>query len=206
LSSFLIQSIQQDSAFTSIYYICNSYTTGKNLLEEILRCFICQLLRANLDLAPYIFENYANKGKYAKKGFASAIVWLRRLIAELLDIIPSVQVILDGIDEYPESDQRAILMELLSLSMSCSGTCKILISSRISVQIKKVLSSQPTISLRDYNEEVQGDIRAYICEGLRGLRGRFSDQLIDTVETKVLERADGSIIIPIMHWTTIDLF
>lgn len=165
-----------------------------------MRSFICQLLRANLDLAPYIFENYANKG------LAPATVRLRRLITELLDMIPSVRVILDGIDEYPESDQRGTLTELLSLSESCSGTCKILVSSRISVQIKKVLSSKPTISLRDYNEEVQGDIRAYIRERLRDLRGRFSDQLIDTVETKVLERADGSIIIPVMHWTTIDLF
>jgi hypothetical protein len=121
-------------------------------------------------------------------------------------MIPSIRVILDGVDEYPASDQTAILTELLSLSKSSGGTCKILISSRISVQIKKVLSSKPTISLRDYHEEVQRDIHAYVCERLRALRGRFSDRLIDTVETKVMERADGSIIIPVMHWTIIDLF
>jgi hypothetical protein len=192
--------MQQDSAITSIYYICTSYTTGKNLLVEILQSFAGQLLRANLDLAPYIFENYANKG------LVPAIVLLRGLLAELLDMIPSVRVILDGIDEYPESDQRAILAELLSISKGSSGTCKILISSRISPQISKVLSSKPTISLRDYHEEVQGDIRAYVCERLGDLRRKLGDQLIDTIERRVLEKADGSLIIPASHWTIIDLF
>jgi hypothetical protein len=145
-----------------------------------------------MDLVPYIFENYANKG------LAPNIVRLRRLFGELLDTIPAVRVILDGIDEYPEFDQRAILAELMSFS-KFSDTCKILISSRVSIQIKEILSSSPTISLRDYHEEVQGDIRVYVCDRLGGLREKFGDQLIDQIERRVLERADGSIIIPVMH-------
>jgi hypothetical protein len=170
------------------------------LLGDILRSFAGQLLRANLDLAPYVFENYANKG------LAPAIVRMRRLFAELLEFIPFVGVILDGIDKYPESDQKAILTELLSLSKASSGTCKILISSRTSSLIKSLLSTKPTISLRDYHEEVQVDIRSYVCERLGDLRRKFGDQLIDRIERRILEKADGSIIVPVAHWTIIDLF
>ena len=38
------------------------------------------------------------------------------------------------------------------------------------------------------------------------LRRKLGDQLIDTIERRVLEKADGSLIIPASHWTIIDLF
>jgi hypothetical protein len=166
--------------------------TGKYLLGEILRRLVAQLVRANIDLIPYIFENYANRG------LAPAVVRVRKLIAELLDLVPSVRVIIDGIDKYPEFDQRNILTELMSLSKLSGSSFKILISSRVSSQINKVLSNKPTIYLRDHHEEVQRDINAYVCERLGYFRHKFSDRLIDTIERSVLERANG-IIIPAMH-------
>ncbi|KAH7408856.1 hypothetical protein BKA64DRAFT_383301 [Cadophora sp. MPI-SDFR-AT-0126] len=185
LSTFLIQSIQQDPAITSAYHFCNSHTYGKDLLGRFLRSFSAQLFGGNLELGPYILDKYANKG------FSPTKPQMRALLSELLEVIPSVRLILDGIDEYSESDQRSILTELLSLSETSRGRCKILISSRESLQIKKILSSKPTLSLREYHGQIQADISAYLHESLEDCRERFSNALIDSVETRVLEKADG---------------
>lgn len=186
LSTYIIHRFQEESAgFTASYHICNSYTTGKNLLGELLRSLAVQLLRENLELAPYIFDNYANKG------LAPSIVRLRKLLPELLGTIPSVRLIVDGLDEYPESDQRSILSELISLSKSSGGQFRVLFSNRESELINKTLDSKSTISLKDQHADVTKDIQAYLNASLEDFRPRFGDRLIDTIERRIVSKSNG---------------
>jgi hypothetical protein len=186
LSTFVIERLADETGFTTAYHICNSYTTGKNLLGEILRSITAQLLRTNLDLAPYIFENYANKG------LPPSIVRLRKLLPELLATIPSIRIIVDGLDEYPETDQRTILTELIPFTKaSSSGQCRILFSNREGTQINKTLTSKPTISLRDQYIDINKDIEAYVHSSLEEFRDRFGNHLINQVESRITAKADG---------------
>ncbi|KAH8587407.1 hypothetical protein B0O99DRAFT_733524 [Bisporella sp. PMI_857] len=174
-----------ETSFTTAYYICNSYTTGRNLVSEILRSLAVQVLKANLDLAPYIFENYANKG------LAPSIVRLRRMLHEILETVSSARIIIDGLDEYPESDQRQVLTDLFNLGKLPGGQCRILFSNREGKQLDKVLSNKPTISLKDESSSINEDITAYVQTSLEDFRLKFSDKLIDNVQRRIILKAEG---------------
>lgn len=186
LSTYMIKQMQEEEGFTTAYHICNSYTTGKNLLGEILRSITVQFLRSNLELAPFIFENYANKG------LAPSIVRMRKLLPELIATLSSIRIIVDGLDEYPESDQRIILTELLALSKLAGSQCKILFSNREGKQINKSLTGKPTISLRD-QDDVNKDIETYVHATLESFRGGPLDNnhLIDWIERAIVQKANG---------------
>jgi hypothetical protein len=181
----VINRLHEDTEFTTAYHICNSYTAGKNLLGDILRSVTVQLLRANPELAPHIFDNYANRG------LGPSIVRLRRLLPELLATITSTRVIIDGLDEYPEPEQRTILAEMISLSKSSGIQFRVLFSNREGAQINKILSSKPTISLRDESADVDKDIEAYVQASLEEFRPKFGSRLIDKMERRIIEKADG---------------
>jgi hypothetical protein len=186
LSTYMIKQMQEEQGFTTAYHICNSYTTGKNLLGEILRSITVQFLRSNLELAPFIFDNYANKG------LAPSIVRMRKLLPELIATLSSIRIIVDGLDEYPESDQRIILTDLLALSKLPGSQCKILFSNREGKQINKSLTGRPTISLRD-QDDVNKDIETYVHANLDSFRGGPLDNhnLIDWIEHEIVRKANG---------------
>ena len=181
----MINRLHEETGSTTAYHICNSYTAGKNLLGDILRSVTVQLLRANPELAPHIFDNYANRG------LGPSIVRLRRLLPELLATITSVRIIIDGLDEYPEPEQRTILIEMIALSKSSGGQFRVLFSNREGSQINKMLNGKPTISLRDESADVDKDIEAYVQASLEDFRPKFGDRLIDRIERRIVRKADG---------------
>jgi len=150
-----------------------------------MRGVIVQLLRANRDLAPYIFENYANKG------LAPSAARVKGLLENLVQAIPSIRIIVDGLDEYPLSDQRTILNELLSLSRLPGGQLRILFSNRESENINKRLNSKPTISLKDQKVDLKKDIELYVHAELDSFRGDFGNDLIDRIEREIVAKAKG---------------
>jgi hypothetical protein len=172
---------------TTVYYICNSYTNGKNLAAEIMRSLTLQLLRQNMELAAYVFENYANKG------FAPSVSHLRTLLNSLLSTIPTTRICIDGLDEYPPSEQRSILQELLALVKLPGGHCRILFSSRDVDNIRKALQNKPTISFRDEKDALDKDIQAYVQGAMADVREKFRShpRLLDDIENRVIAKADG---------------
>jgi hypothetical protein len=119
-------------------------------------------------------------------------------------MIPSVRIIVDGLDEYPEPEQRAILTELLSQSKPPNGQCRIIFSNRESVQINKILGSKPTISLRDQYVDVNKDIEIYVHAKLMDLRLRFKDDsLLDYIEKRIVANSDGQDSFLLVCWSLI---
>ncbi len=138
-------------------------------------------------MAHYIFENYANKG------LPPSLPRLRKLLPELLEIIPCIRIIVDGLDEYPETDQRQVFQELLGLVKSSGSQCRVLFSNRESELINKTLSAKPIIDLKDQHNDVNEDIKAYVhaSDELESLRSKFGSSLIDTIEPLISKKADG---------------
>ena len=149
----------------------------------MLRSIALQLLRQHMDLASYVADNYVNKGSNP------SIPQLKKLLVELLSGIPSVFIVLDGLDECDEKSQKSILGELILLT---GPTCRLLISSRDGIYVSKVLHERPTISLREKKRDVDTDIRLFVKHNLIGLRERFGDTVVDEVEEKVVEKANGT--------------
>lgn len=168
-----------------MFFFCSSNAKNGDYCSEILRTLTLQLLRAHLDLLPYVAE------KYAYRGLAPSLHYLRRLISELLGSIPSARVVLDGLDECQESDQKLILQELVSLCMPTESHCKVLISSREVVRIKKTLHRMPSVSLTENRKDVEADIRLFVQEGLADLRHRFDDNIIESTGRIMVQKAEG---------------
>jgi hypothetical protein len=154
-----------------------------------MRSLAAQLLIENLDLMPYAFENFANKAVPA------SVPQLRRLLGELLTTIPKTRIFIDGLDEYPEIDQRAIIQEIFSLTKDDTRQCKVMFSSREGKEVDRYLRNKPTISFRDNNADVDNDIKLYIdgSETFRELRERFpnNEDLIHETKEELTNLADS---------------
>lgn len=150
-----------------------------------MRSIAAQLLRGYPDIAPFVFENYANKA------LTPSVPRLKNLLPELLQTMSSVRIIIDGLDEYPEKDQRVILTELLVLTRNAGGHCRILLSNRSGEVIDKILRGKPTISLKEQNNNVEKDIEAYIKANLEDARADFGDHIINNIEKRLAKKANG---------------
>lgn len=152
-----------------------------------MRSLTLQLLRQNIELAGYVFENYANRG------FPPSVAHLRTLLKNLLSTIPTTRICIDGLDEYPPGEQRSILQELLTLAKQPGAHCRILFSSRDVNNIRKALEKKPTISFRDEKDALDKDIQAYVHGAVVELRERFKThpQLIDEIKSRIIAKADG---------------
>lgn len=117
------------------------------------------------------------------------------MLPDLLSAVPSTRIIIDGLDECQERDQKSILTELLSAVKSSAAPCKLFVSSRTETYISKVLRKSPTICLTEKKEKqnVEKDIQEYVKYSVMGLRDTFPSILMDEVERTVVEKANGKL-------------
>ncbi|KAH6689939.1 hypothetical protein BKA61DRAFT_585139 [Leptodontidium sp. MPI-SDFR-AT-0119] len=182
LSTYIIHQLQQDAQFTTAFYICSRDGPGR-VVGDVLSALALQLLRDNPDLAPYIFEEYANKG------LAPSISNLRKLVPELLATGTSVRFIVDGLDRYPETDQEAILFELLRISETPGCQFRLLFSSRESGSINRILNRSPRLTLSNLN--LQRDIELYVQCRLKDFLHSFTDDAIKRLKIQMVAKANG---------------
>ena len=150
-----------------------------------MRTVALQILRDNEDLAAHVSDKYANHGGNP------SIQQLRKLIPELLANARATRIVIDGLDECPEKDQKAVLQELLSLCSPSDAHCKLLISSREGAYISKTLRRKPYISLKDRTSDVDMDIGHFVSQNLGELRERFDSDVLDNIEQRIVEKAGG---------------
>jgi hypothetical protein len=155
------------------------------LCSQILRTLVLQVLRSQHDLAAYVYENYT---KYAH---TPSLQQIRKLLPHLLSSASSPHIIIDGLDECHDTDQKAILAELMILIKALDGSCKFLISSREETHISKTLRKSPTISLTEKRAKVDADIQEYVRHSLRQLRENFGGATVDAIEETVVRKANG---------------
>ncbi|PQE30183.1 hypothetical protein CJF32_00003614 [Rutstroemia sp. NJR-2017a WRK4] len=187
LTSRIIQSLRLHPDITTIFYLCNSHTDQSDLCSHILRILILEILRAHPLLTGHVFENYIRQGR------TSSLVQIRKLLPELLLAVSSIRIVIDGLDECQEKDQKTILSELLSIVKVSVIPCKLLISSRAETYLSRTLRKSPSISLSDKMERrsVDKDIQIYVTHALKELRGSFPSDVVNEVEKTVVKKANG---------------
>ena len=105
------------------------------------------------------------------------------------------RVVIDGLDEYSEADQKEILTHIIRLFTGPNIRCKILFSSRESANISGALRKVPTISLSERTEKIEKDIKLFIRQSLLDLRKSWPISSIDEIEQKMLAKAAGKLIL-----------
>jgi hypothetical protein len=187
LTSRIIQELRENPDLTTIFFFCNSHTDKEDLCSRVLRTLILELLRSKPHLTSHIFDNYTRQGR------TQSLVQIKKLLPDLLSAVPSTRILIDGLDECQEKDQKAILAELSSAVKNSTAPCKFFISSRAETYISKILRKRPTISLTEKKEKekVDEDIQAYVKHSLMVLRDSFPSKLVDDVERTVVRKAHG---------------
>jgi len=185
ICSKVIEHIQETNDTAVIFYFCQHQQSSQRQTNEILRSFTAQLLVANNDMAPYILETFANHGLTPSKKN------LRLVFEKMIASLSSVRIVVDGLDEWPQSDQEEVMDDLLRIKGPKPGVCKLLISSRKLTTISKLLQAKPTLRLDDNADNVQAAIAAFIHKQFAPLREQFRSNMIDELESRILRKADG---------------
>lgn len=194
LSSMIIRFLQQDKHSVVLYYFCNYYSTSFNRSSHILRSLVAQLLRSNRELSAYVYD------EYICQGLASSVPQLKKLIPTLLLSIPSVRIVIDGLDEFERKDQNQILNDVLPFASpsDIGAVCKVLISSRDIYPISKHLSKRSTISLNKERAFINAAIQSFVQHSFVDIRQKLDDMNVDSsitseVERDLIEKADGEL-------------
>jgi hypothetical protein len=194
LCSCIISSLNAAQKTTNLYYFCNSFLGNRDLCGTIFRTLVLQLVRNNIELASHISDNYVSRG------LTCSMTRLKELLPNLIMATSATRIIIDGLDECEDRDQKQILQELMKLG---GNHCKILISSRDYGHIGKILRKKKTIAFRDRRNDINKDIQLYVTQALAGLRQQFEDQIIDEIKRAVVEKADGTFFVLSWHiWCT----
>lgn len=143
------------------------------------------MLAANTELAPYILETFANQALRPTKKYLGII--LEKLITSL----PSVRIVVDGLDECATSEQEDIIGDLLRIKGSMAGACKTLLSCRKLPFISRLLQDKPTFRLDDHAESVNDTISSFVYQRLGSLRQEFDNDLIDELGNQIIAKANG---------------
>jgi hypothetical protein len=195
----IIRFLQQDKHSVVLYFFCNYYSSSLNRSSHILRSLADQLLRSNRDLSSYVYD------EYICQGLASSVQQLKRLIRTLLLGIPSVRIVIDGLDEFESKDQSQILNDIIPFASASDmgasvgdkgAVCKVLISSRDVNPIAKHLSKRSIISLSKERAAIGSAIRSFVQHNLIDIHQNLNDMDIDKnvagkVEHELIEKADG---------------
>lgn len=150
-----------------------------------------QLLKDNRELYSYVYHQFISKG------LNPSATQLKELVGTFTANMPSVRIIIDGLDEYDEKDQKKVLETLLPLCNLSTTTCKILISSTDVTQIGRVLRKKTNICLSEELPAISEAIRSFVHKSLLELQDKFDDIIISEndvadMERTITERSKGT--------------
>lgn len=184
--SKIVEHLRNSSNSIAIFYFCQHARTSHNPSADVLRSFATQLIVANTELAPYVLDTFANNGLKASKQHLGLI------IEKLIMSFESIRIVVDGLDEWPSTEQEEVIDDITKMKGSSPGACKVLISSRAISPISKLLETKPRLCLADYPKTVNATIAAFVRSRLDTLRQRFDTSIVDELGAKITQKAKGS--------------
>lgn len=176
-----------------LFYFCSYQASKQPKSAGILQTLVAQLLRSNNDLASYVYD------EYIIKGCAPSIPQVRSLFQNLLNAVPSVRVVIDGLDELREQDQSRMLADMLPLATSknSGSVCKILISSRDTPVVADIMSKHPKIHLNQERTAIDTSIKSFVHHEINLLSAQIGEidakADMNDIEQEFLEKADGEL-------------
>ena len=188
-----MKTLRLEKRNTTLYYFCGSSSNSQTDCSRVLRSLAIQLVRYEPTLATHVSTNYI------QQGISASVPQLRKLLSELLGVVPRPQILIDGLDECDSSSQEQILVELLNYSNTSTRLSKLLILSRDGGITRRRLRQKPTLSLREESKWLQNDISAFIKGGLEQARSEWdfpvSESSVTKVEQELLRLSNGTYLI-----------
>lgn len=186
LCSRLVEHLQEQQNLSSAYYFCRFSPTGTDTCVEVMRIVVAQLVKSQPDLLPHIHQNYVDKA------LNPSLKVMKGLLAQVFSGLHSCRIVLDGIDECHETQQKEILSTFLSLQKNAPNSCKLLISSRVDEgYIKNVLRQKPSIRLKEHTTDA---ISLFVQQNVAELSDMFDsleDDLLNRIRHELCSKAGG---------------
>ncbi|KAF2493309.1 hypothetical protein BU16DRAFT_563472 [Lophium mytilinum] len=191
LCSKLIQFLRQDGQSSVLFYFCSYANATSKQSTRILKSFAIQVLRRHQNLSSYVYDEYVLTGQ------TPSTQALTSLLPNLLASIQGPRMIIDGLDECQDSEQKDVLKNILAFSSNVTyESCPILIVSRDVRHINAVLSRKPSLSLNDEATAVDAAIGSFAKQRLLEMQTKFRELNIDTstmedFEKRLVDKSKG---------------
>lgn len=190
------------SAVNIFFYFCSYLGDSSDRSSRLLRSLVSQIIQKHQDLAIHIYDIYFQSHPVPSRKA------LLNLLPELLQALGSVRFVIDGIDEWDVRNQKELLKDLTQMSSTDPSLyiCKILISSRDSLEISRSLGrknkSTVAISLSDDDEGVaiNRSIGRFVDTRLSDLPNHFNELdpstlVLAHVKRTLLDKSNGRVIL-----------
>ncbi|KAF1849355.1 uncharacterized protein K460DRAFT_404584 [Cucurbitaria berberidis CBS 394.84] len=168
----------------------------------ILATLASQILRQNIKLSAYIYEEFVAEAR------SPSIRELQQILSDLMPQLKMPRILIDGIDECVHYDcngrprdlnpVKGVLQAILQLEHPVNGMPppKILLVSRDVSQVTVKLSKKPTVSLDDENDAITIAIRYFTKQRFREIQDRFEsfpdvDNILNKTEDMIISRSQG---------------
>ena len=170
----------------SAYYFCRYSVISPDTAVQIMRSIAAQLVRSLPDIVPYVHQHYIDKALYPSPKL------MRKLLREVLAGTDCCRIVLDGIDECDEAQQREVLSTFLDLQQNAADSCKILFASRNDENhIKNLLQKSTVIPMKGQTDDA---IRLFVNSKIAELTDKFeslNDIVLDRIRYRLSSKADG---------------
>lgn len=145
---------------------------------------------------PFFYDEYLAKGRRP-----SASV-LKDALAQILAGFHNIRLLVDGIDELPESEHKPLINELIHLTEASNyRPCKLLISGQDLPHIRQLLSKKQkksTLFLGDARGAIEKDVGVIVTSPLRDLDENIGiaigPPVIEELQNKILQKSEGEVI------------
>lgn len=189
LAAYICQHIRTRAKHRLLFHFCTTVGVDQNYQSQMLKSLISQLLRLEQGLSIYVLQ------KYVYKGLTPSISQLKLLLQDMLLSSSSIRLIIDGLDEWDEKDQGKVLSSLFPIARTeASCICKVMLVSRETPTIERLLRKKPTIDLGKEQGSVNSSIRRFVEVSMIDVREKFEEHeehLIDKIMCRIVEKAGG---------------
>ena len=138
---------------------------------------------------PYVHQHYLDTALYP------SLKLMRKLLRDVLAGTDCCRIVLDGIDECDETQQREVMSIFLDLQQNAADSCKILFASRNDENhIKSLLRKSTIIPMKGQTDDA---IRLFVNSKIAELTDKFeslSDIVLDRIRYRLSSKADGKLL------------
>jgi hypothetical protein len=183
--------LQKSSPEKVIFFFCKHGDQERNSFLAVARGLLNQLLRHNKALVPHLYDCATDSATGTLKSLSSA----QELLGLALRSLPSIFIVLDGVDECPSKESRTLVSwirkEVESINND-SGHARCLFVSQDDQICNQLLKDIPLLKVtKDRN---MGDLRIY-CDSLSSswvASFHLSEDRRNVIVQSIVDKAAGS--------------
>ena len=173
------------------YFYCKYSDGQKNSLTSVLRGILVQLVQQNEDLLSYVYDACCSSSEVTMDSPSR----LKHLVETSLRSCSNACIIIDGVDECEETEEKKILAWFLAtcenVKKDNEGAIRLLFISQRDKVAENLLAQASVISLDSkYHQE---DIQTYARHWSKMLQPKFgiSEEEASEIGTTVATQAEG---------------